>query len=384
MRKILSYFVLHLFFPVFFLGCATRKPSVSNSDSTNQNPESTDSQDPGSEALDLWNKYSSRLLNNGIQKSCQPRYVPAQGKYKGSVVLFHGYTACPQQFFELAEEHLAPAGFAVFLPLHPGHGQMLDSSTNKHKMDGIPMLSDEGPFKDGKAQKSLYGTLAHQMNEVMAKAKGERVVGGLSVGGAIASYALMQGQSIYNRAIIFAPFLDLSNKLADGALGALTGLKFNPISGEFSDIGFLNHKVLGWGPGCTKENESGRAGICDFKFSNILAALSFGSQVKHNAKTLPSTIQVQILASEADTTASPNSALDIAQKWGARSDGNVRVCLFAPPVPHSMLSRFDNPTENKSWLPDLLNNTKLFVTQSNSFFKTQGESSVKGGMRCSP
>ena len=47
-----------------------------------------------------WNEYVDRVTTqNDLQEACVPRYAKAENveKKKGVVVLFHGFSACPQQ-----------------------------------------------------------------------------------------------------------------------------------------------------------------------------------------------------------------------------------------------------------------------------------------------
>ena len=47
---------------------------------------------------------------------------------EGLPVLFHGFSACPQQW-DLISPLLAKRGFDVLMPLNPGHGNLEESRT---------------------------------------------------------------------------------------------------------------------------------------------------------------------------------------------------------------------------------------------------------------
>lgn len=55
--------------------------------------------------LDAWNAFAAAQMSNyTLQPGCTPFRVassPAE-QYKGVVVLLHGFSACPQQFLDLA------------------------------------------------------------------------------------------------------------------------------------------------------------------------------------------------------------------------------------------------------------------------------------------
>ncbi|KAJ3413935.1 hypothetical protein HDV05_007303 [Chytridiales sp. JEL 0842] len=58
-----------------------------------------------------------------LQSPCLPQKLlpPSGTPLKGLVVLLHGYTACPDAMLPFAA-HLNNLGYAVYLPLNPGHG----------------------------------------------------------------------------------------------------------------------------------------------------------------------------------------------------------------------------------------------------------------------
>lgn len=64
-----------------------------------------------------------RVLAGTVQKGCESIFLPQTGHAKGTVLLFHGYTAGPWQYRELAQR-FHDAGYHVFAPRMPGHGDM--------------------------------------------------------------------------------------------------------------------------------------------------------------------------------------------------------------------------------------------------------------------
>ena len=51
-----------------------------------------------------WNSFLTQSLASypgGSQEQCKPRKYDATGAYQGTILLLHGFTACPQQFDEV-------------------------------------------------------------------------------------------------------------------------------------------------------------------------------------------------------------------------------------------------------------------------------------------
>jgi len=91
------------------------------------------------------------------------------------VLVCHGFTGCPQSMRPLAEA-FAAAGFAVELPLLPGHGRSVD--------DMVPTR-----WKDWSAHlDAAYLDLAGRVDKV--------VVAGLSMGGTLAAWLVVQHPEI--------------------------------------------------------------------------------------------------------------------------------------------------------------------------------------------
>ena len=112
---------------------------------------------------------------------------------------FHGFSACPQQFFQLAPV-LANLGFDVLVPMLPGHGL-------ERRPDGQELLEDvptAANWRDG------YGALAARMNDIVALARGPRVAVGYSLGGAIALNAGFRAPALYDRMLLIAPLIRIN------------------------------------------------------------------------------------------------------------------------------------------------------------------------------
>ncbi len=288
-----------------------------------------------------WRAHLRSVGQTPLQAACQPFFVPARGERRGTVLLFHGYSACPQQYWELAER-LAQAGMAVYAPLLPGHGlpPRLAAGQWHDVSEPLPTAADW----------ERYQTLAGQLAQVMPT-DGLRVVVGLSVGGAVAASALAQAPERFDRALLLSTLFDVRapENLLLPLLGALAP-------------GFATD----WGPGCEQERAGGRGGYCQFRLQHLDAIQRFGQSAFATLSQVQ--VPVQLVGVEADGTANNATQLAAAQRLP-----QARICFWSKGANHSLLSRHDSPRENKFWLPGLLAQTERWIVQG-EFFQTAGAS----------
>jgi carboxylesterase len=82
-----------------------------------------------------------------LRKNAQSLFKPqAEGQAKGTVLLFHGYTAGPWQYEGLADK-LHDAGFNVYAPRMPGHG-LAEAANGKPSSKEIPTTSESGVWNE--------------------------------------------------------------------------------------------------------------------------------------------------------------------------------------------------------------------------------------------
>jgi pimeloyl-ACP methyl ester carboxylesterase len=284
-----------------------------------------------------------------IQSACQPFYLPAQGPRKGTALLFHGYSACPQQFWETASL-LAAQGIAVYVPLLPGHGR-LSRQEGKNWIDDPSDLPTEKTWQ-------RYQEHAKNLAGVMPK-EGIRAVMGLSLGGGVAASALLQAPEQFDRGILGAALFDI-NSPSDVFLPPLVAL--------------LPEYPAKWDQSCEVERAGGRGGYCQFRLRNLRAMQRLGQEAL--AQLAQIKIPIQLVGVENDGTAS-NAAQVIASQ---RLPQN-QFCLFEKGANHSLLSRYDSPYEDKFWIPPLQTMTLDFI-RNGSFFPTAGLASEFGLKRC--
>jgi len=359
------------------------------------------SEDPQSPLEIAWNRYFVQDLQQhypyGIQENCRPVFARAAAgvQYQGSVLLFHGYTACPQQFFEM-RDYLTTMGFNVLIPLLPGQGRSPVQTggdtieQRQYYYQYIPKVDQEGARE--------YEKFADAMNEIMMNAPGHRIVGGLSVGGALAFASVFRSPGLYGRALILAPFLSLppdnfwrpiapvdsSEKSRWDAFYASSKLK---IDNDIRKI-IMTHNAdwipkekqeLRWGEGCYRNNAAGRAGICDTNIRNIAAAVQFGESAQDTAKKQvvsaafkKSPTQIQFVGVEYDDGSDTRATKESFQAIRARYQFKMALCFYRG-VPHSFLSRSDHPDQDMAWLTHFHERARRFIIDG-QFFDTDGAS----------
>ncbi len=200
----------------------------------------------------LWETYLANQPLSLLQERCKPRRVARQAgtTYRGSVLLMHGFTGCPSQFDEMAE-NFSKLGFDSYLFLLPGHG--LRDQVGSFVPDAMPQ-GDEW---------KRYVDFARFANEVARELPGIKAIGGLSVGGGVAMASVALDPELYDRAMFLAPYLDVSQKNAKIAIGVS------------SRVQFVRGYRVNWGPGCTENPD--RVGYCDFRLDQLLAASRLGA-----------------------------------------------------------------------------------------------------------
>lgn len=125
-----------------------------------------------------------------VSQTCRSRVLSGGERASRAIVLIHGYTNCPQQFERLGEE-LAAAGYNVYIPLMPEHGEVDRERTTLGDLTAEELIA-----------------YANESADIAAGLGDEVTVLGLSGGGAVASY-LGQFRGDVDTAIAAAPYLSL-------------------------------------------------------------------------------------------------------------------------------------------------------------------------------
>ena len=393
----------------------------------------------------LWDAYVTETTKDvRLQPGCAPLRVPAIDpttrrvlrRPKGVVVLFHGYTACPQQFMNFDRTvngrtetvglaaQLSRAGYEVLLPLLPGHGRapqpnpawrggsapLPDPAVNKWPViddaSAVPAPLTSGDQLEG----SPYTKLVRQMNAVVAEIpdSANRVVGGISVGGALATHAtLLATNKPYTRSLVAAPFYQANqgqlnvirvaaeslSQSADATTRAAVLDSVNKLSvdpGVFTKLAQtkiwerLGEVPLGWGGECeiAERTTAGRAGICQFQVRHLAGALVYGKLVQDSLAGLARLpTKVQMTGVVDDPVVSNAEVFKVAKRIAdVTGASRTSLCVYEN-ASHSMFSWRDS-SPSKEWIPPLEASAVAFLTNSAEparFFARKGPVVDKAG-----
>ena len=290
-----------------------------------------------------WETYAAAQAAKGLQFGCQPRrYRPPPGKPRqGLVLAIHGFSACPQQFFQLGPL-LAYQGFEVLVPVLPGHGL-------RPRPDGTENL-DQVPDADSWA--SGYGGLAENMNQIAALAGGERILIGYSLGGTVAINAALRAPDLYARLLLVAPLIEIRGgaglQAAVDLLGRTPGIR-------------------DWGPkppelaaACAEWTAAGRTGFCDYRLAHIPALIQLAAQNRDWLPRQPLTLPTQFILADADAVISNAAAMALATEQ-PRVISPMQLCTLTGDVPHEIFTPYENAGRKMTWLPRFLEIAANFV-----------------------
>ena len=295
-----------------------------------------------------WQAYVDWESELPFQDSCAPHLEePVDGvAYRGTVVLLHGFSGCPQQYYDLAAL-LAQEGYRSIVPLLPGHGRPYPEF-EKDDSGALP-----GPY----AWRSAYEAYANQINGIMEYADGERVIGGLSGGGAAALYLNDRARDLYDRNLVMAPFLAIAGGgVINGGVAFLGAL---PI------VNLLSATPFNTADFCLDKRREGKASYCEWQIRHVAGMKALGSDIAKTVAEEPLVVRMQVIGVEGDNSVSNKRVLElIAEHEGT---GSMSACFYPKGVPHSMFSRYDHPGEDMYWLDDFNAAAVAFIAEGKPF-----------------
>jgi hypothetical protein len=172
--------------------------------------------DCGKNVKTAWEQYVCSVTARtakAVDPACFPASYSADAAVKGAVLLYHGYTACPDSLSVLAGK-LASSGFHVYVPLNPGHGRILGQrGTGADCVNGSPV--DELPTNSEAYEAFVRSTTAAFRAEMARRGLSPAThtigVSGLSLGGALAATALEQDRgALFNTGLMVNPFFGIT------------------------------------------------------------------------------------------------------------------------------------------------------------------------------
>jgi len=290
----------------------------------------------------VWAAYVGEIEQQALQPGCHPRRYqpPLRTARRGAVLALHGFSACPQQYFQLGPA-LAAAGFDVLVPTLPGHGR-------PRGPDGEDELSAL-PTEDDWAQ--AYGGFAVRMNRIMQASPGERIIIGYSLGGAVAINAVLREPALYERMLLIAPLVAVRG-----------GSVVESLAGTAADLPWLRGRIVkprrlqatcdGW-------TAAGRAGFCDYRYQHVGALLQLEGQNRDWLENRPLQLPVQFIVGDEDSVVSKGAIDELAKQQAAI--GPVAVCELRGGVPHELLTPYENIGRPMHWLDRLMLTAIRFV-----------------------
>ena len=292
-----------------------------------------------------WGEYANRVAESApIQPECVPEMIrPPEGtEIRGTFLFIHGFLSCNQQLRDLGQA-IALSGYLVIMPLMPGHGRAWPALDEDDYFD-LPRPGD---------WRGRFDEFVAEMNDLMAVAPGEKVIGGLSVGAAVSLAAHLEHPGAYDRHVLFVPFLGVPGGPVGAA--AVTSLSRIPILQEISVA------AMGWRPICHEKRRLGRAGYCDYRLKHLGAMHAMASRTFRRLAEKPMDVPLQIFAIESDPSVSQAriEGLEAVQS----ATGRTQAFFYPPGVPHSLLSRADNPGADMWWLGDVFARSVAFVVE---------------------
>ncbi len=365
------HFSVSLSFCLSLLACKTAHPSDSS-----LNASLMVSPPSPQEIYDhpAWMRYVDETSSKQeLQPACQPASFRHQDTLKGMVILFHGFTACPQQYFDVADE-LSRQGWDVYLPTNPGHGLRRDGQVAEDQL--LPTRDDYA---------SQFGAFIKTINEVARTSEAPvKVVGGLSLGGALATAAFAEAPELYQRALIMTPFYAMRKPMSyflgglknvDAISERLAPEALSQLAQSGSDR--LLEKEVGWGPPCEEEANLGRQGICKFRVTHLVGSQQFGYEFSQKEEIKG---RLQFVGVANDPAIDNDRLKWYVEKRVKRPDSQAELCFYPNGANHSLISTYDAPSQNKFWLSSFKQAFYAFVTKG-TFFPTKKQK-VEGYPQC--
>lgn len=282
-------------------------------------------------------------LQDGEQSVLMAHPTPPK---KGTIVMYHGFTAGPWQFQQLSQQAYA-AGYNVYIPRLPGHGL----KTAQGVEDPSGLVKSENP--------ATYAQFAESTYQDARSLGGPVSVMGLSVGGEIA-LSVAENHPDVKKVVAYAPYM------RPAGFGWLVTMLHGLDKVTFGLTGhLLDHLPFGWGAESARQTAEGlkapdgRAGHSKFSVGNLYAVSEFGRGVIANANKIQA--PVQFFTSGADDAADMSAIKQVYQGSGGAGHDGFYEFPKAEGIPHAMVSpREDN---GKGQTPALYRMSMQYMNQ---------------------
>jgi alpha-beta hydrolase superfamily lysophospholipase len=257
-----------------------------------------------------------------LQKGSESRvYLHPDRPAKGTIVMYHGFTAGTWQF-ELLAKKAFDEGYNVYIPRLPGHGL-----TDAQGVESPDQLVGPG-------QVQQYRDFAERTYQEAKALGGPIHVMGLSVGGNLA-LAVAENHADVASVTAYAPFLRPRAGLLFDAFHLLDKVTF----GQASKL--LNLIPFSWDEQTRLDTASGkRPGHSTFDVGNIAAAADLGRQLVKDAGAIKAPVQYFVTGAD---DAVDNAALRKAHDKGGADRNGWYYYPESEGIPHPMV----HPMEDK-------------------------------------
>jgi len=238
---------------------------------------------------------------------------------RGTLVLFHGWSAGAWQFEEMAQRFYE-AGYTVYAPRLPGHGYA--GSDNQHDNSHLPKADQSGNYE-------AYVEKIHSRIEELP---GPKSVLGFSGGGAIAMRSVERYDDI-EKAVLIAPFLRPKKSPArflNRIITALDPLTSGGMGRLIDQIPYTMSRS-----GTTEGLERGCSGHGEVSVGNIHALAKFGGEVLKDADK--ASAKVQFILSRSDRTSDDASMEELYTRLGDAEMHKWFEFSKDENVPHTMV-----------------------------------------------
>lgn len=372
-----------------------------------------------------WSDYVAGLKSQHpyeLQPRCQPLLTKPKGQIKGVVLLFHGFTACPMQFLPFAER-LSELGYYSMIPLLPGQGRAPTPlhGDMKLKEDGKDVSYAHYYARYLPTKADVYQEFVSRFNAMIALAPGEHAVAGLSVGGALATQAVLiakkQGfANLYQRSLAISPYygmpgLYLGRQKADNIAEAILHVIERPVgdliyhvqkglAAGSEKIGLLGEIPLTFGKGCyasicgdrsqecanahkNLQVKGGRDAICDFKIANIEALERNGQAIIRDYKTMVNQGELktkhQTIGVSFDGSANVSLTEELGELASKKAANWSNYCFYSSykgqKIGHVIFDLTEVPFAPMPWRQSFMDQAILFLDEG-KFFQSTLESGV--------
>lgn len=261
-----------------------------------------------------------------LQKGCESRlYIHSERPKRGTLIMFHGFTAGCWQFDPLARAAYQD-GYDVYVPRLPGHG--LKDAQGVEDPSRLVRGQDWGRYV-------AFGDRCFALARDLG---GPVSVLGLSVGGNVALVTAERHPEVA-KVVAYAPFLMCKEPRVQ-RLFLATHAADIATHGEACRL--LDGLKYSWGEECRLDTLSGkRPGHSYFFASNAYGATELGWKVIEDAPKLNATMQLFVTA--ADDAADENWMRTLYTRAGGAERNGWYYYPLTEGIPHPMV----HPMEDK-------------------------------------